>query len=196
MRKLSFVCSVALAAASLQVTAPAVAEPLLGEIRFVGFNFAPRGWAECDGQLLPISQNSALFSILGTIYGGDGRTTFALPDMRGRTPVHAGSGPGLSSYTLGARTGTESNRLTLANMPPHHHHVQATNSSARTSSPASNTLARTRSNGRAYVNEDPNVTLHPSSIAETGTAAPVDNMQPFTTLNCIIATQGLFPSRN
>lgn len=196
MKKLSFICSVAFAAASLQVATPVVAEPFLGEIRFVGFTFAPRGWAECNGQILPISQNQALFSILGTTYGGDGRTTFALPDVRGRTPVHEGNGPGLSAYSLGQRTGTESNTLTLAHLPAHDHKVQATNSSARSSSPANNTLARTRSNGRAYVNEDPNVALHSSSVAVTGAATPVNNMQPFNTLRCIIATQGLFPSRN
>ena len=102
-----------------------MSEPFIGEIRIFGFNFAPRGWALCDGQLLPISQNSALFSLLGTIYGGDGRTTFALPDLRGRAALHEGTGPGLSPRQLGQRSGSETNTLTVNQLPPHTHQARA-----------------------------------------------------------------------
>ncbi len=171
-------------------------EPFIGEVRFVGFNFAPRGWAKCDGQILPINSNQALFSILGTTYGGDGRTTFALPDMRGRTPIHRGSGPGLSSYNLGQKGGAESITLTPAQIPSHHHALKGVSASARTNSPTANVLARPRSNLKIYDDSVPNIALHNDSVGHTGNASTINNMQPSMTLNCIIALQGLFPSRN
>ena len=171
-------------------------EPFLGEVRFVGFNFSPRGWAQCDGQLLAINSNQYLFSILGTTYGGDGRTSFALPDMRGRTPVHQGNGPGLSAYSLGQKSGAEGINLLASQLPSHSHTLKGVSSSARTSTPTGNALARPRSNLKIYDNSDPNITLHNSSIGQTGNADLMNNMQPVTTLNCIIALQGLYPSRN
>jgi len=171
-------------------------EPFIGEVRFVGFNFAPRGWAKCDGQILPINTNQSLYSILGTTYGGDGRTTFALPDMRGRTPIHRGNGPGLSSYILGQKGGAESITLTTAQIPSHHHALKGISSSARTSTPTGNVLARPRSNLKIYDDSVPNIALHNDSVGQTGNASAINNMQPSTTLNCIIALQGLFPPRN
>jgi len=170
-------------------------EAMIGEVRFVGFNFAPRGWAKCDGNLLQINQNQALFSILGTTYGGDGRTSFALPDMRGRTPVHAGSGPGLSRYSLGQRSGTENVVLDGRYLPRHNHSLNASSSSARTSSAAGNALARTRRNLKVYDSSDANVALDSNTVSNVGTTS-VNNMQPSITLNCIIALTGIFPSRN
>ena len=169
----------------------ASSEPFIGEIMFVPYNFAPRGWAFCDGQLLPINQNQALFSILGTMYGGDGRTSFALPDMRGRTPVHVTTG-----YPQGAKSGSEQIILTTAQMPSHKHNVAVSTYSARTSTPNDNVLARPRSSQKAYQTGSPNTPLVASTIGNTGANAAINKVQPSNTLNCIIALQGLFPSRN
>ncbi|MCO6457614.1 MAG: phage tail protein [Pirellulaceae bacterium] len=172
-----------------------MAEPFLSEIRAFGFNFPPRGWAQCDGQLLSISQNTALFSLLGTIYGGDGRTTFALPDLRGRTPLHLGSGPGLTPRNQGSRAGTETETLTVANLPGHSHGLRASNSAAGQEAPAG-----TRVLGR--VEEDIDGTgsagevLGPSAVVATGGGQPHSNMQPFLALNFCIALQGVYPSRS
>jgi len=175
-------------------------DPFIGEIQFFAGNFAPRGWAFCDGQLLDIAQNTALFSILGTTYGGDGRTNFALPDMRGRIPVHVGQGIGLSPRALGEKSGTETNNLSLNQMPVHSHSLNARSSSARSTVPTGNTLARTRSNLRAYENvsatNPADAQLDTVSIANAGTGASVNNMHPSIAVNCIIALEGLFPSRN
>ena len=186
----------AFSALNLSSTNAIAQEPFLGEIRFVAFNFAPRGWAKCDGQLLPINQNQALFSILGTTYGGDGRTTFALPDMRGRTPVHEGNGPGLSNYILGEKRGEESVSLNTSQMANHTHSLNASSLSARTDEAADNSLARTRSNLKAYDDSVPNVKLSNDSVGAVGSNIPVNYMQPSTVLNCTIALVGSFPSRN
>ncbi|MFO7564689.1 MAG: tail fiber protein [Enhygromyxa sp.] len=156
-------------------------------------NFEPRGWAFCNGQLLPIAQNSALFSILGTTYGGDGQTTFALPDLRGRAPVHFGHGPGLTPRTLGEKTGSENVTLTVNNIPPHTHSLGAFDRDAKATTPQGNVLGRTQS--PIYSSESPSQTLSPASIGTTGEGQPASVMQPVGVINFIIALQGIFPSR-
>lgn len=175
--------------------AAAGTEPFIGEISWFGGNFAPRGWAFCNGALLPIAQNTALFSILGTAYGGDGRTTFALPDVRGRTVIHSGSGPGLTPRALGSKGGTENETLTINQIPAHSHNLNASAGGANSATPSNNVLANT-GRTRIYEGGIPNATMSSSAIAATGGSQPHNNMQPYTTLNCIIAIQGIYPSRS
>jgi microcystin-dependent protein len=170
-----------------------MSEPFLGEIRPFPFNFAPRGWAMCDGQLLPINQNQALFSLLGTTYGGNGATTFALPDLRGRTPLHHGQGPGLSTYALGKRGGEERHVLTVNELPAHDHVLRGSKGPSETSNP---TNARPAAGGR--YDTIPVANLNQVSMAETlkrGDNAPHNTLQPYLALNYCIALQGIFPSR-
>jgi microcystin-dependent protein len=163
-----------------------MAEPFLSEVRMMSFVFAPKGWALCDGQLLPINQNQALFSLLGTTFGGDGRVNFALPDLRGRVPIHVGSG-----HTLGERGGEAAHTLTIAELPTHTHVAQASSSNATVAVPTGNVMAST-SNGYAPAN---NLTsLLPSTIGNVGGSQAHLNMQPFLTLSFCIALQGIFPS--
>lgn len=163
-------------------------EPFLGQIMLVGFNFVPRGWASCSGQLLSIAQNSALFSLLGTQYGGNGQTTFALPDLRGRTPVHQGNGPGLSNYTPGDAGGTESVTLTTNNLPPHAHSLNGPAAEQTTDRPSGKVAPAV---GGAYG--------VPSEIPGTtgvaGNGQPVENRSPYLVMNYVIALEGIFPSR-
>ena len=174
----------------------------LSEIKMWGLNFAPRNWAFCNGQLLPIVQNTALFSLLGTTYGGNGTTTFALPDMRGRVPIHSGSsaGPGLTSYTLGQSGGTESVTLTTANLPAHTHtHQQpAVAAVGNTAAPgATARLAATTARGILnYSTAAADTTLASSSTGPTGSSTPVPNLQPYLTVNFCISLSGIYPSRN
>ena len=170
-------------------------EPFLGEVQWFAGTFAPRGWAFCDGQLLQISQFSALFSILGTTYGGDGRTTFGLPEVRGRTIIHQGQGPGLSSRRLGDKAGTESETLTANEMPNHTHTLRASGGSATAVAPAGNVLA-SPGRTRLYDSSGANTNMNVEAITSTGGSQPHNNMQPYNTLSCIIALQGIFPSRN
>jgi microcystin-dependent protein len=170
-------------------------EPYIGEIRMFAGNFAPRGWALCDGQLLPISQYTALFSILGTTYGGDGRTTFALPDLRGRTPIHAGHGPGLSSRALGQQGGEENHTLTLSEIPPHAHSLRGDSRVASTDSPSNAAPARNAGGIPSY-GDSLDVTMNGNAIQSTGGGLPHNTMQPYLTVNFIIALQGIFPPRN
>jgi microcystin-dependent protein len=175
-------------------------EPFIGEISIFAGNFAPRGWAFCNGQLLPISQNTALFSLLGTTYGGDGRTTFALPDLRGRVPMHAGDGPGLQPRSLGEKGGKEEVNLTLTQMPSHSHPVSGTvrayNGNPDSESPEETVLA----NGDFYSSQSPDVKMHTDSVqitlGNTGGSQPHTNVQPYQCVNYIIALEGVFPSRN
>jgi microcystin-dependent protein len=169
-----------------------MSEPFLGQIRVFGFNFPPRDWAQCDGQLLPIADNEALFSLLGTTYGGDGRTTFGLPDFRGRTPAHEGSG-----YPLGDRGGSESVLLTVAQLPAHTHAIGAANGAQDSDDPAGAFPGQNEDN--TY-----NSTTSPTLAPFATDAIPVSggggqghqNMQPYLVLNVCIALQGIFPSRN
>jgi microcystin-dependent protein len=172
-----------------------MSEPFLGEIKMVGFTFAPRGWAFCSGQILSIAQNTALFSLLGTTYGGNGQTTFALPDLRGRTPVHMGQGPGLSSVTLGEMSGTPDVTLN-STQAGHAHALKGTANQASATSPSGNVPAAKRRGGKDIYHPTPGVTLHPSSIAIAGGSQPHENMQPYLGLNFVIALEGIFPSRN
>lgn len=176
-------------------------EPYLGQIQAFGFNFTPRGWAACEGQLLPISQNSALFSLLGTIYGGDGRTTFALPDLRGRAPLHYGTGPGLSTRAIGQRSGTETNTLTI-NQMPNHNHVLLGGEEGNTDDPNGNYIAgkgintfSTTSGTSTSTPPDPNAVVIKGSNPTGGNQAH-NNMQPYIVINYCIALVGVFPSRN
>jgi microcystin-dependent protein len=164
-------------------------EPFLGEIRLVPFNFAPRGWAICAGQLLPINQNQALFALLGTTYGGNGQTTFALPDLRGRVPIGAGQPPAGSSYPLGATGGQEKVELATRQLPRHSHAVHASSAAATTKNPATALPAR----GGAYAAER-NVRMKAAMIGRTGAGERHENRQPYLGLNYIIALQGIFPS--
>lgn len=170
-----------------------MADPFLAEIRMFGGNFAPTGWATCSGQLLPISQNTALFSLLGTNYGGNGQTTFALPNLQGNIPVGPGQGPGLSSYNLGQTGGTQNVTLTSNQLPNHGHSVQASVRPAESTSPASQGLARSASN--AFVGGAANTALSPSSTTPNGGDQPHNNLQPYLVVTFIIALQGIYPQR-
>lgn len=170
-------------------------DPILGSIILFAGNFAPRGWALCNGQLLSISQNTALFAILGTTYGGDGRTTFALPDLRGRTPIHAGDGRGLTHRNLGEMGGEEAVTLLPLQMPAHTHTAMGRNDTATRPEPERGVWAAPEEMRAAFRGDMPNVAMHPAAISLAGGSQPHDNMPPFLAMNYIIATQGVFPSR-
>ena len=174
-----------------------MSDPFLGEITMVGFNFAPRGWALCDGQLLPISQNTALFALLGTTYGGDGRTSFGLPDLRGRVPVHSGYGPGLSDRRLGEKSGAETVGLSQNQLPAHSHSLVCKNVQGNQPIPGGHSIAGDGTGMTAdYHDQPPDTAMHASSIGNTGGNQAHANMQPYLCLNFCIALMGLFPSRN
>jgi microcystin-dependent protein len=167
-----------------------MAEPFIAEIRLMSFNFAPKGWALCNGQLLPINQNQALFSLLGTTYGGNGQTTFALPDLRGRLPVHMGNG-----FTLGQRAGEELHTLTQPEMPTHNHLAQVQPANATTATPNNNFLGGIPSFGYSNTLSDL-TTLSPSEITPVGGSQPHENRMPSSVVSMCIALQGIFPSQN
>jgi microcystin-dependent protein len=177
-----------------------MAEPFLGQIQAFGFNFAPVGWATCDGQLLSIAQNTALFSLLGTMYGGNGQTTFALPDLRGRVAVHQGQGPGLSNYQVGESGGTESVTLIQNQLPLHTHSAAGSSNPADQASPSGVVWAApvdsTGAGGAGYTQAAPNVTMANGAIGMAGGNQPHPNIQPYLCVNFCIATQGIFPSRS
>lgn len=166
-----------------------MAEPFLAEIRLMSFVFAPKGWALCNGQLLPINQNQALFSLLGTTFGGDGRVNFALPDLRARVPIHVGSG-----HTLGERGGEQAHTLSIAELPTHTHVLQATTATGDTPIPTGNLLADSPS--QLYAPPGALTSLNPATVTNTGGSQAHLNMQPFLTLSFCIALQGIFPSPN
>ncbi len=171
----------------------------LGMIGLFGFNFAPRGWMLCEGQILSIAQNTALFSLLGTTYGGNGVTTFALPDLRGRVPNGQGQGPGLSSYQMGQASGTEHVTLIQTQMPQHNHSLNVSSSPATSNNPAGSVLAVSADANEGVVNTYGtviNATASPQAIGIAGGNQPHENMQPYLTMNYSIAVQGIFPSRN
>jgi microcystin-dependent protein len=172
-----------------------MSDQFVAEIRIFPFNFPPTGWAFCDGQLLPISQNTALFSLLGTTYGGDGKSTFALPDLRGSAPLQPGQGQGLSLYDLGEVGGTESVSLLQSEIPAHTHAANASNGPAGLQAPAVDRVLG-RANNNVYLDNPANlVTLAPEALAPAGGGQPHNNMQPYLTVSFCIALQGIFPHR-
>jgi microcystin-dependent protein len=171
-----------------------MSEPFLAEIRIFGFTFPPRGYAQCDGQILPINQNQSLYSLLGTTYGGDGRTSFGLPDLRGRTPIHEGSGSGGASFTLGQKVGEEAHALQTNEIPAHTHVAKASSDLADAPVPPGFILAR--SANELYHAATGLAQMRTGTLANTGSGQGHENMQPFLVINFCIALQGLFPSRN
>jgi microcystin-dependent protein len=167
-----------------------MAEPFLGEIRLMSFSFPPKGWALCDGQLLPINQNQALFSLLGTTYGGDGRVNFALPDLRGRVPIKDGAG-----HVLGERGGEQAHTLSIAETPTHMHSVNATSNAATTSTPGSGVVLAPSAGTPLYAAPANLVAMDPAAVAVVGGSQAHLNMQPYLTLSFCIALQGIFPSQ-
>jgi len=168
-----------------------MAEPFIGQLMLVPYNFAPRGWALCNGQILPIAQSTALFSLLGTTYGGNGQTTFGLPDLRGRVPISSGQGPGLANYDLGQVGGSESVTLTTNQMPAHNHTIACNSGDPNDSSPAN----RFASGGGSY-NSGANAAMAQGAASTVGGSQPHENRQPYLTLNWIIALEGIYPSRS
>ena len=173
-----------------------MADPFVAEIRIFPFNFAPKGWAWCDGQLLPLSQNTALFSLLGTTYGGDGKSNFALPDLQGRAPMHPGQGPGLSLHDLGETGGSETVTLLESEIPAHAHTLRGDRNVSETPDPAANTLGRGSSiNAYQSVVNQNLVSMAPEALAPAGGDQPHNNLQPYLTFYFCIALQGVFPPR-
>jgi microcystin-dependent protein len=176
-----------------------MADPFVGEIRMFGFNYVPENWQACDGSLLSIAENSALFSLLGTTYGGDGQSTFAVPDLRGRVPLHQGTGPGLSTHVIGELAGTETVTITPQQMPAHLHSVVATSSLANTGTPGNSLLPGAVSNDTMYVTDITGLTGIPSAAATVtpaGGSQPHENCMPTLTVGYCIAVNGIYPSRN
>jgi microcystin-dependent protein len=169
-----------------------MSDPYLGQIQSFGFNFAPRGWALCNGQVMNIATNTALFSLLGTMYGGNGQTTFALPDLRGRTSLHFGQGKGLSDYVIGEVGGSESITLITANLPAHNHTLNASSGAKLNNQPKANHLGGANIYNAATIDS----ALAPDTIGLTGGGQPHENRQPFLVINWCIAMEGIFPSRN
>ncbi len=180
----------------------AVSEPFLAQITIGGFNFNPRGWAQCDGQILPINQNQSLFSLLGTTYGGDGRTNFALPDLRGRVPIHKGNSntSGSTDHALGQKSGAENQVLNINQVPAHDHSLQASGFQASVGDPNGSALAGQALFSAPFYATPPaaadSVNMHPATISNAGAGQGHNNMQPYLAVNYIIAITGLFPSRN
>lgn len=173
-----------------------MADPFVAEIRIFPFNFAPKGWAWCNGQLLPLSQNTALFSLLGTTYGGDGKSTFALPDLEGRAPMHPGQGPGLSLHDLGETGGSETVSLLESEMPAHSHFARAVNPPpANQDDASSNVLLATVVGANIYIASNNLAPLSDQVLAPAGGDQPHNNMQPYLTFYFNIALQGVFPPR-
>jgi microcystin-dependent protein len=168
-----------------------MSEPFLSEIKIVSFNFPPKGWALCNGQFLPINQNQALFALLGTTYGGNGQTTFALPNLRGRLPIHMGNG-----HTLGEAAGSTSVTVNIQQLPTHMHGLQAVNANATTNSPNNTTMFANSTASQAYQPPANLVAMAANAVSSVGGSQPHNNMMPYLVLNFIIALQGIFPSRN
>ena len=173
--------------------------PFIAQVMLFAGNFAPRGWALCDGQLMAISSNTALFSIIGTTYGGDGVSTFALPDLRSRAAVHMGTGPGLSHYTLGQKGGAENVTLTSAQMPTHSHILSGSSANGSLPTVANNTMATSGTSAPPsgpYSSDPPNAPMNGAAIGKTGGNASHSNIQPYLTMNYVIALEGIYPSRS
>ena len=176
-----------------------MADPFVAEIRIFPFNFAPKGWAWCNGQLMPISQNTALFSLLGTVYGGDGKSTFALPDLMGRAPMHPGQGPGLSLHDLGEEGGSDFVTLLESEVPAHNHNVVASSTPGGASTPDP-TMAMARVGGATpyapAASSPPLTAMSPQALAPAGGSLPHNNLMPYLTFYFNIALQGVFPPRS
>jgi microcystin-dependent protein len=172
-----------------------MADPFVAEIRIFPFNFAPKGWAWCDGQLLPLSQNTALFSLLGTTYGGNGKSNFALPDLQGRAPMHPGQGPGLSLHDLGEQGGSETVTLLESEIPAHPHGMQANAFPANVQAPSPQRALAQSTGGVAYKPPPANTTMSSQAIGPAGGNQPHNNLQPYLTFYFNIALQGVFPPR-
>ena len=168
-----------------------MSEPFLGEIKIISWNYAPKGWAFCNGQFLPINQNQALFSLLGTMYGGNGQTTFALPDFRGKVPIHVGAG-----FTQGQTGGEQAHTITMSEMPAHFHFANASNSDATTNSPSGTAVLANSKGAAIYAGPSSLGAMLPTILSNVGGSQAHNNMQPYLVLNFIIALQGIFPSRN
>ncbi len=174
-----------------------MSEAFIAEIRIFPFNFAPRGWALCNGQLLPISQNTALFSLVGTNFGGDGRSTFALPNLRGSAPIQPGQGPGLSNYNIGETGGQSTVTLLQSQIPSHTHAVNASNANGNQVGPAGNSFAKpAAARGLKMYGPTANDTMNPGATSVVGGDQPHENMMPFLVVNYCIALQGIYPARN
>ena len=173
-----------------------MADPFIAEIRIFPFNFAPKGWALCDGQLMPISQNTALFSLLGTTYGGDGKSTFALPDLRGSAPMHPGQGPGLSLYDLGQSGGSDSVTLLQSEMAGHSHQMRGAAQDPALAKAINPAASWSLSQGGGIYQAAQNTQLAPEAVGPAGGDQPHNNMQPYLTFNFNIALQGVFPPRS
>lgn len=180
-----------------------MSDPFVAEIRIFGFNFAPTGWAQCNGQLLPLSQNTALFSLLGTFYGGDGKSTFALPDLEGAVPTHQGQGSGLQDWSIGELQGSDFITLLQTEMPAHIHGFQATTSAGSTNSAATNQLGKGQSGNpvsgttqaRVYSPNAPQTPMSFQALSVSGSSLPHNNLMPYLVMNYCIALQGVFPAR-
>lgn len=172
-----------------------MADPFVAEIRIFPFTFAPKGWAFCNGQLLPLSQNTALFSLLGTTYGGDGKSNFALPDMQGNAPMHPGQGPGLSLHDLGETGGSQFVTLLQSEIPAHAHIVSVSTQDGTEPAPAGQKFAKGIGVGYYAAPSNPVVQMNPQTLAVAGASLPHNNMMPYLTLNFCIALQGVFPPR-
>lgn len=196
MKKLALTCTLLLSVASTSVLKAQASDPFLGQIAFVPYNFVPKNWAACNGQLLAIAQNQALFSLLGTQYGGNGTTTFALPDMRGRVLVHEGQAPGgPTTYTMGQTGGSESVTLLVTQMPSHSHTVNAVTAEGNQNSPTNVLPADTKGLDKEYSDATANTTMKSTMVNPAGGNQPHENRPPFITLKCIISLQGVFPSQ-
>jgi microcystin-dependent protein len=168
-----------------------MSEPFLGEIKIISWNYAPKGWALCNGQFLPINQNQALFALLGTMYGGNGQTTFALPDFRGKVPIHVGAG-----FTQGQTGGEQAHTVTMSEMPAHPHFANASNADANTNTPTASAVLANSKGAAIYAGPSSLGAMLPTILSNIGGSQPHNNMQPYLVLNFIIALQGIFPSRN
>jgi len=197
MKNLFIACTLLISSAFTPSLKAQASDPYLGQIAFVPYNFVPKNWASCDGQLLSIAQNTALFSLLGTTYGGNGTTTFALPDMRGRVLVHNGQAPGgPTTYTMGQTGGTESVTLLITQMPAHSHTVNAVTAEGNQNSPTNSLPADTKILDKEYSDATANTTMKSTMVNNTGGSQPHENRPPFITLKCIISLVGVFPSQN
>ncbi|WP_326981176.1 tail fiber protein [Chryseobacterium sp. MYb264] len=197
MKKLALTLMMLLGVTTTSALKAQATEPFLGQIAFVPYNFVPKNWAACNGQLLPIVQNTALFSLLGTTYGGNGTTTFALPDMRGRVLVHEGQAPGgPTTYTMGQAGGSESVTLTVTQMPAHSHTVNAVTTEGNQNIPTNSLPADTKLLDKEYSDATANTTMKSTMISPTGGNQAHENRPPFLTLKCIISLTGVYPSQN